>query len=112
MNKIKHFYSINFDTIKRKKANVKFLVFHYTGMRSENSAIDKLSDKKSKVSCHYFIKKNGSIINLVPDLYISWHAGISFWKKLKKMKKNSIVIEIHNPGHRYGYKSFNKKQIN
>ena len=112
MSKIKHFYSINFDTTKRKKANVKFLVFHYTGMRSEKSAIFKLSDKKSKVSCHYFIKKNGSIINLVPDLYISWHAGISFWKKFKKINKYSIGIEIHNPGHQYGYSRFNKKQIN
>jgi len=86
MNKIKQFYSINFNKIKRKKANVKFLIFHYTGMKSEKSAINKLSDKKSKVSCHYFIKKNGSIINLVPDLYVSWHAGISFWKKFKKNK--------------------------
>ena len=76
------------------------------------SAINKLSDKKSKVSCHYFIKKNGSIINLVPDLYISWHAGISFWKKYKKINKYSIGIEIQNPGHQYGYKPFNKKQIN
>ena len=112
MNKIKHFYSINFDKIKRKKSNVKFLVFHYTGMQSEKSAINKLSHKESKVSCHYFIKKNGSIINLVPDLYISWHAGISFWKKFKKINKYSIGIEIHNPGHQYGYKRFNKKQIN
>ncbi len=111
MNKIKQFYSINFDKIKRKKSNVKFLIFHYTGMKSEKSAINKLSDKKSKVSCHYFIKKNGSIINLVPDLYISWHAGISFWKKFKKLNKYSIGIEIQNPGHQYGYKPFNKKQI-
>ena len=111
MNKIKHFYSINFDKIKRKKSNIKFLVFHYTGMQSEKSAINKLSHKKSKVSCHYFIKKNGSIINLVPDLYISWHAGISFWKNLKRLNKYSIGIEIHNPGHQHGYKSFNKNQI-
>ena len=81
-------------------------------MRSEKSAINRLSNKKSKVSCHYFIKKNGSIINLVPDLYISWHAGISFWKKFKKINKYSIGIEIHNPGHQYGYNRFNKKQIN
>ena len=109
MNKIKHFYSINFDKIKRKKSNIKFLVFHYTGMQSEKSAISKLSHKKSKVSCHYFIKKNGSIINLVPDLYISWHAGISFWKNFKKINNQSIVVEIHNPAHRYGYDNFNKR---
>ena len=112
MNEIKQFYSQNFDPIKRKKANIKFLVFHYTGMKTEKSALKRLSSNYSKVSCHYFIKKNGDIINLVPDLYISWHAGISRWKKFKKINKFSIGIEIHNPGHQYGYKRFNKKQIN
>ena len=112
MIEIRQFYSPNFDLNKRKKENIKFLVFHYTGMKTEKSALKRLSSKNSKVSSHYFIKKNGSIINLVPDLYISWHAGISFWKKLKKLNKYSIGIEIHNPGHRHGYKSFNKKQIN
>ena len=112
MNEIKQFYSQNFDPIKRKKANIKFLVFHYTGMKTEKSALKRLSSNYSKVSCHYYIKKNGDIINLVPDLYVSWHAGISRWKKLKKLNKFSIGIEIHNPGHQYGYKRFNKKQIN
>ena len=112
MNEIKQFYSQNFDPIKRKKANIKFLVFHYTGMKTEKSALKRLSSNYSKVSCHYFIKKNGDIINLVPDLYVSWHAGISRWKKLKNLNKFSIGIEIHNPGHQYGYKRFNKKQIN
>ena len=112
MIEIKQFYSQNFDRIKRTKGKIKFLVFHYTGMKTEKSALNRLSDKNSKVSCHYFIKKNGSIINLVPDLYVSWHAGISHWKKLKKLNKFSIGIEIHNPGHKFGYKAFNKKQIN
>ena len=57
MNKIKQFYSINFDKIKRKKANVKFLIFHYTGMRSEKSAINKLSDKKIKSQLSLLYKK-------------------------------------------------------
>ncbi len=111
MNKIKQFYSLNFDLVKRKKKEIKFLVFHYTGMRSEKSAIKKSCEETSKVSCHYFIKKNGAIINLVPDIYISWQAGISFWKKFKKINQYSIGIEIHNPGHNYGYEYFNKKQI-
>ena len=38
--------------------------------------------------------------------------GNFIWKKLKKLNKYSIGIEIHNPGHQHGYKSFNKKQIN
>ena len=62
-------YSPNFDTKKRSISKVKYLVFHYTGMRSENAAIKRLTSKSSKVSCHYLIKKNGAIIKIVPDLY-------------------------------------------
>ena len=112
MKEIEQFYSLNFDQNKRSKRKIKYLVFHYTGMKTEKSAIKRLTNFNSKVSCHYFIKKNGSIINLVPDQYISWHAGISSWKKLKNLNKYSIGIEIHNPGHQHGYKKFNKKQIN
>ena len=52
-------------------------------MKSEVKAIKRLTDEKSKVSCHYFIKNNGDIIQMVPDRYISWHAGKSRWKRLK-----------------------------
>ena len=111
MSDINQFYSINFDANKRKKEKIKYSVFHYTGMKSEKSAVNRLCDKNSKVSCHYFIKENGCIINLVPDKYIAWHAGISNWKNLKFINKYSIGVEIQNPGHQYGYKDFNKKQI-
>ena len=36
-------------------------------MKSETLAIKRLSDAKSKVSAHYFIKDNGKVINIVPD---------------------------------------------
>ncbi len=104
-------YSPNFDTKKRSIPKVKYLIFHYTGMRSENAAIKRLTNKSSKVSCHYFIKKSGEIIKIVPDLYIAWHAGISSWKKDKSINSSSIGIEISNPGHNYGYKKFSQKQI-
>ena len=111
MIKIRRNYSINFDKNIRKKNEIKFVVFHYTGMKSEKLAIKRLSDKNSKVSCHYFIKKNGSIVNMVPDRYISWHAGVSFWKALKRINRYSIGIEIQNPGHEFNYKNFNNRQI-
>ena len=80
-------------------------------MKKEKDAIKKLTKFKSKVSSHYFIKKNGEILTLVPDLYIAWHAGFSSWKKYKFLNKNSIGIEISNPGHDFNYKKFSKKQI-
>ena len=104
-------YSPNFDLKKRKNKEIKFIIFHYTGMKNEKVAIKRLTDSKSKVSSHYFIKYNGQIITLVPELYISWHAGISSWQNYKSINKHSIGIEISNPGHSYNYKKFSKEQI-
>ena len=105
-------YSPNFNLPKRTKKSIKFIILHYTGMRKESSAIKKLCDFNSKVSAHYFIKKNGNILNLVPDLYEAWHAGKSSWKNFKSINKYSIGIEIQNPGHFYSYEKFSIKQIN
>ena len=104
-------YSPNFTTYRRNKKNIKYLIFHYTGMNSESKAINRLTDDRSKVSCHYFIKKNGTIILMVPQVYEAWHAGKSNWKKDKSLNKSSIGIEISNQGHKFGYKIFPKKQI-
>ena len=104
-------YSINFNTKKRSRSKIKYLIYHYTGMKSESAAIKRLTNINSKVSCHYFIKFNGDILRIVPDLYVAWHAGISSWKKDVSLNSNSIGIEISNPGHDYGYRNFNNKQI-
>ena len=104
-------YSPNFDIKKRRLKEIKFIVFHYTGMKKEKQAINQLTNIKSKVSSHYFIKNSGEILTLVPDSYIAWHAGVSSWKKYKSINKYSIGIEISNPGHQHYYKKFSKKQI-
>ena len=80
-------------------------------MKSESGAIKRLTNIQSEVSCHYLIKNKGEIIKIVPDLYIAWHAGKSSWGSFKSLNKNSIGIEITNPGHEFGYKKFSKKQI-
>ena len=104
-------YSPNFNLKKRKKKQIKFVIFHYTGMKDEKAAVKKLTNVNSKVSCNYFIKKNGEIIIMVPDLYTAWHAGESSWKNYQSLNKNSIGIEITNPGHSHGYKKFSNSQI-
>ena len=104
-------YSPNFDKKKRKPKDIKFIIFHYTGMKKEKDAINRLISFNSKVSSHYLIKKNGEILTLVPDLYVAWHAGFSSWKKNKFLNKNSIGIEISNPGHENKYSNFNHKQM-
>ncbi len=111
VEKMSFYYSPNFDVKKRRPSEIKYIILHYTGMASDFAAIKKLSSARSKVSCHYYLKKNGNIINMVPDLYISWHAGISSWKKDNFLNSKSIGIEISNPGHENGYSNFPKIQI-
>ena len=104
-------YSPNFNPKKRTSKQIKFIIFHYTGMKKESEAINKLTNIQSEVSCHYLIKNTGEIVKIVPDLYIAWHAGKSSWKNHKSLNQNSVGIEITNPGHEFGYKKFSKKQV-
>ena len=104
-------YSPNFNRKKRVSNQIKFIVFHYTGMKSESRAINRLTNIQSEVSCHYLVKNNGEIIEMVPVLYTAWHAGKSSWRNYKSLNSNSIGIEITNPGHEHGYQRFKKKQI-
>ncbi len=111
LKNLRKIYSPNFNINKRKAKDIKFVILHYTGMKDERLAIEKLTSLNSKVSCHYFIKNSGEIINFVPDLYVSWHAGKSSWKNIKSLNFNSLGIEISNPGHDNKYNNFNIKQI-
>ena len=111
LSKITYKYSPNFNNYKRNKSDIKFLIIHYTGMRKEKDAIERLINIQSEVSSHYFIKYDGKIIQLIPDLYTAWHAGKSAWGKKKLLNDFSIGIEISNTGHNYGYKNYKEKQI-
>ncbi len=104
-------YSPNFDLKKRDKKKIKYLIYHYTGMKNDKLALKKLTSFNSNVSCHYYITKSGKLIQMVPDLYVAWHAGHSYWGNQKSINYESIGIEISNPGHRYGYRNFSDKQI-
>ena len=104
-------YSPNFNPKKREKNKIKYLIYHYTGMKNDKLAIKRLTSFNSNVSCHYYITTSGKLIRMVPDLYIAWHAGKSRWKNHKSLNYTSIGIEISNPGHEYGYRKFNYRQI-
>ena len=45
-------YSPNFGLPKRPKKRIKFIIIHYTGMKKETAAIERLLNPRSKVSYH------------------------------------------------------------
>ena len=50
--------SPNFD---KKERTVKYIIIHYTGMKSQKVAIKRLQSKVAKVSTHYLISKRGQL---------------------------------------------------
>ena len=83
-------YSPNFSLNKRSKKKIKFIIIHYTGMKTETDAIKKLQDPNSNVSSHYYIKNNGDILILVPDAYKAWHAGVDM--VIKSFPQNKFFL--------------------
>lgn len=87
------------------------LVLHYTGMQTGPEALARLRDAESKVSSHYLVEEDGRVFRLVPEERRAWHAGVSSWKGESDINGRSIGIEIVNPGHEFGYRSFPEAQV-
>ena len=90
---------------------VSMLVLHYTGMQDADSAIARLRDPAAKVSCHYLVAEDGTILRMVDEAKRAWHAGRSHWRAIDDVNSASIGIEIVNPGHDWGYRPFPAEQI-
>jgi N-acetylmuramoyl-L-alanine amidase len=87
------------------------IILHYTGMQFSHEAIHRLCDPKARVSSHYVVLENGSIVQLVEEGKRAWHAGVSSWGGDTDINSRSIGIEICNPGHEFGYPAFPSRQI-
>ncbi len=92
-------------------AGVALLVLHYTGMQSGAAAIARLTDPAARVSAHYVIEEDGSVLALVPEDCRAWHAGVAGWGAIRDVNGHSIGIELVNPGHDWGYRPFPAAQI-
>ena len=90
---------------------IDMLVLHYTGMLEVATARDRLMDPAAKVSAHYLIDEDGLCFALVPEHRRAWHAGQAYWQGETAINACSIGIELHNPGHAFGYRPFPEAQM-
>ena len=100
--------SPNFDA---RRGLPDMLVLHYTGMQTAAAAIARLCDAEARVSAHYVVDEDGSILKLVPEERRAWHAGRGVWLGETDCNAASIGIEIVNPGHEFGYRDFPEVQV-
>jgi N-acetylmuramoyl-L-alanine amidase len=90
---------------------VSMLVLHYTGMETGKAAIDRLANPASKVSAHYVVEEDGSVIEMVDEARRAWHAGVSYWRGVTDVNSASVGIEIVNGGHDFGLPDYPDAQI-
>ena len=90
---------------------VDVLLIHYTGMLSGEGALRWLCNPASKVSSHYVVFEDGRTVQLVEEGRRAWHAGRSHWAGETDINACSVGIEIVNPGHQFGYRTFPAAQI-
>ena len=110
MKFINKYKSVNFN-LRKNGDKIKYIILHYTAIKSDYEAIQHLIYKKNKVSSHFLINKKGKIFNLVDLKKRAWHAGQSFWKGDKDINSNSIGIELDNTGHYINFERYTKNQI-
>ena len=101
------FKSKNYDS---REKDINFIIIHYTETKTLSHAVDLLTCRNRKVSCHYLIDIDGRVYNLVDEKYRAWHAGDSRWMKSSDINSRSIGIEIVNEGEKKK-SPFKKKQI-
>ena len=101
--------SPNFDS--RNGTAVDILLLHYTGMTSAAAALARLADPAARVSAHYVVDEDGSVVQMVDEAARAWHAGVASWAGATDINARSVGIEIVNPGHEFGYRPFPPAQI-
>ena len=100
--------SPNFDD---RALPITMIVLHYTGMRDAEAAIERLRDPAAKVSAHYLVAEDGTVLRMVDEEKRAWHAGRSLWREITDVNSASVGIEIVNPGHEFGYRPYPPEQI-
>lgn len=75
-----------------------YLIMHFTGATSADSAINWFLNKNAQASAHLVIGNDGSITQMAPFNVVTWHAGKSQWAGLVGLNQHSIGIELANAG--------------
>lgn len=92
------------NTRERKAGErLEFVVIHGTWMAGDDAALARLCDPVAEVSCHYYITREGEIVQLVPERLVAFHAGVSRavngqGVEIEGLNNWSLGIEVANCG--------------
>jgi N-acetylmuramoyl-L-alanine amidase len=75
-----------------------FVVIHHTAQNSCAQTLSTFTTKRTQVSAHYVICKDGLIHHMLHDYLRAWHGGVGKWGNNTDLNSSSIGIEIDNNG--------------
>lgn len=74
------------------------VVIHHTAQNSVDQTLKTFTLRRTQVSSHYVIGRNGEVYHMLNDLYRAWHAGNGQWGSNTDINSASIGIELDNNG--------------
>ncbi|WP_379086424.1 N-acetylmuramoyl-L-alanine amidase [Pedobacter sp. UC225_65] len=75
-----------------------FVIIHHTAQDSLAQTIKTFILKKTAVSSHYVVSRDGKVVQMVNDYLRAQHAGAGKWGNETDMNSASIGIEMDNNG--------------
>ena len=85
-----------------------FVIIHHTAQNSCDQTLQTFTLKRTEVSAHYVICRDGTIHHMLNDYLRAWHAGNSRWGNVTDVNSSSIGIELDNNG----FEPFPQAQVN
>ncbi len=84
-----------------------FVIIHHTAQNSCEQTLKTFTLKRTQVSAHYVICKDGTVHHMLNDNLRAWHGGVSRWGNNTDINSSSIGIELDNNG----FESFTEPQM-
>lgn len=75
-----------------------YVVIHHTAQDSCGQTLRTFTLKRTQVSAHYVICKDGTVHHMLNDYFRAWHAGTGRWGNVTDLNSVSIGIELDNNG--------------
>ena len=83
--------------LRPEGAVIDTVVLHATVFNTVEGVVERFGDPASRVSAHYTIDRDGTVVNHVPERLRAWHAGQSRMKDGRESVNDfSIGIELVN----------------
>ncbi|WP_374166118.1 N-acetylmuramoyl-L-alanine amidase [Arcticibacter sp. MXS-1] len=99
-------YAVGTVNFNLRKPN--YVIIHHTAQNSCEQTLKTFTLKRTQVSAHYVICKDGTVHHMLNDYLRAWHGGVAKWGSLTDINSASIGIELDNNGN----EPFPDQQIN